>query len=182
MPKEFANPWSRCSRFERVVMVVGWTIKGWTFRKDDLDSLRKSGKGILGGGKSKGEDVEEEGSIVAGGTEEPSEMSGLLAATAQPHLAWLIQWDTSGWLAETGPLRWWYLILELNGKQELVVRESRRIFRAEGKQYQVLAFLVAEKRGKRWDGGQSQTTQRSQARLGNQNSIRHVTGKLILSK
>ena len=31
--------------------------------------------------------MEEEGSIVAGGTEEPSEMSGLLAATAQPHLA-----------------------------------------------------------------------------------------------
>ena len=37
-------------------------MKGCIFRKNDLDSLRKSGKGILGGGKNKGEDVEGRGS------------------------------------------------------------------------------------------------------------------------
>ena len=63
-------------------------MKGCIFRKNDLDSLRKSGKGILGGGKRKGEDVEGRGSIVVRGTEEePSEMLGLLVTTAQPHSA-----------------------------------------------------------------------------------------------
>ena len=63
-----------------------------------------------------------------------TEVLGLLVTMAQPHSAWLIQWDISGWMAEiSGPLRRGHSLLEMSGKQELALRQFVGMFQADRK-------------------------------------------------